>query len=337
MPPGALSMLILRVLQSSSLHGYAIVQRIQVLSLKSSPLKRDCSIPHFRKSSSKGWVTAEWGISETNRKVRFYRLTPAGRTQLKAELAGYDRVIRPSRTFCAPLRRFPMGELWRRILYLFNRRRFEAELEADMEFHREMAANAGRNNFGNTLRMREQSREAWGWTWLDRLLQDLRYGARILARAPGFTFMAVLVLAIGIGVNVSAFSLFQHGRAQTASSPRSRSPRSPRAPLTGRLCQRDGLPIIPLLSAACEDTVCGNGGARRSSHANRRRQPAQQRLFRHAQLLHAAGYHRSLRSSLPALARRLTSLSAGHHPQLRTLAAPFRRRSLHHRPHHSHQ
>ncbi len=101
-----------------------------------------------------------------------------------------------------------MGELWRRILYLVNRRRLDAELEADIEFHREMAARAGRNNFGNTLRMREQSREAWGWTWLDRLLQDLRYGARILARAPGFTLMAVLILAIGIGVNVSAFSFF---------------------------------------------------------------------------------------------------------------------------------
>jgi predicted permease len=101
-----------------------------------------------------------------------------------------------------------MGELWRRISYLVNHRRLEAELEADMEFHREMAARAGRNNFGNTLRMREQSREAWGWTWLARLLQDLRYGVRILARAPGFTLMAVLILAIGIGVNVSAFSVF---------------------------------------------------------------------------------------------------------------------------------
>ncbi len=101
-----------------------------------------------------------------------------------------------------------MGELWRRILYLINRRRIDAELEADMEFHREMASRAGRSNFGNTLRMREQSREAWGWTWLDRLFQDLRYGIRILVRAPGFTLMAVLILAIGIGVNVSAFSVF---------------------------------------------------------------------------------------------------------------------------------
>jgi DNA-binding GntR family transcriptional regulator len=71
-----------------------------------------------------------------------------------------------------------MGEFFRRIRYLINRRRFEAELESDMEFHREMAARAGRSNFGNTLRMREQSREAWGWTWLDRLVQDGGWRAR---------------------------------------------------------------------------------------------------------------------------------------------------------------
>ena len=101
-----------------------------------------------------------------------------------------------------------MGELFRRIVYLLNRRRMDAELESDMEFHREMAARAGRNNFGNTLRMREQSREAWGWTWLDRLIQDLSFTVRTLTRSKGFTATAVLVLAIGIGVNVAAFSLF---------------------------------------------------------------------------------------------------------------------------------
>jgi predicted permease len=101
-----------------------------------------------------------------------------------------------------------VGNFVRRIHYLLNRRRLNAELQEDMEFHREMAARAGRNNFGNTLHMREQAHEAWGWTWLDRLAQDLHYGARILKRAPGFTFVAVLVLSIGVGVNAAAFSLF---------------------------------------------------------------------------------------------------------------------------------
>jgi predicted permease len=77
-----------------------------------------------------------------------------------------------------------------------------------MEFHREMAAAAGRRNFGNVTQLREQAREAWGWTWLDRLGQDLHYGLRIMARSPGFTITAVLVLAVGIGINVAAFNLF---------------------------------------------------------------------------------------------------------------------------------
>jgi PadR family transcriptional regulator PadR len=92
MPPGALPMLILRVLQSGSLHGYAIAQRIHVLSSEVLAVEEGLLYPTLQKMLVKGWVSAEWGISETNRKVRFYRLTSEGRAQLRAEVAGYDRV-----------------------------------------------------------------------------------------------------------------------------------------------------------------------------------------------------------------------------------------------------
>jgi len=91
-PSGALTMLILRVLQSSSLHGYAIAQRIHILSSEVLGVEEGLLYPTLQKMLVKGFVTAEWGISETNRKVRFYRLTPEGRKHLKAELSEYDRV-----------------------------------------------------------------------------------------------------------------------------------------------------------------------------------------------------------------------------------------------------
>jgi transcriptional regulator len=92
MPSGALVLLLLRVLHSGSLHGYAIAQRIHSLSSEVLKVEEGALYPALQKMLLKGWVTSEWGISETNRKVRFYRLTPAGHKQLEAELSGYRRV-----------------------------------------------------------------------------------------------------------------------------------------------------------------------------------------------------------------------------------------------------
>lgn len=92
MPPGSLVLLILRVLQSGPLHGYAIAQRIHVLSSEVLKVEEGALYPALQKILQKGWVTGEWGISETNRKVRFYSLTPEGRAQLEAELEGYGLV-----------------------------------------------------------------------------------------------------------------------------------------------------------------------------------------------------------------------------------------------------
>jgi PadR family transcriptional regulator PadR len=92
MPSGALLLLILRVLRSGPLHGYAIAQRIHTLSSEVLQVEEGSLYPALHRILLKGWVTSEWGISETNRKVRFYRLTPNGRKQLEAELSDYGRM-----------------------------------------------------------------------------------------------------------------------------------------------------------------------------------------------------------------------------------------------------
>jgi PadR family transcriptional regulator len=92
--PGTLILLVLRVLNSEPLHGYAIAQRISRVSGDALRVEEGSLYPALQKMLRKGWVKAEWGVSDTNRRVRTYRLTAAGRAQLEAERAGYDHANR---------------------------------------------------------------------------------------------------------------------------------------------------------------------------------------------------------------------------------------------------
>ena len=92
MPPGSLSMLILRILQNGPLHGYAIAQRIHQLSGEVLEAEEGSLYPALQRMLMEGWVTGEWGVSETKRRVRFYSLTKDGLKQLKQEIADYEQV-----------------------------------------------------------------------------------------------------------------------------------------------------------------------------------------------------------------------------------------------------
>ncbi len=91
LPPGTLSLLILRLLAARPLHGYAIAQRIHLLSREALSVEEGSLYPALQKLLLNGWVKAAWTTSESGREVREYRLTPAGRTQLEAALGEYQR------------------------------------------------------------------------------------------------------------------------------------------------------------------------------------------------------------------------------------------------------
>jgi PadR family transcriptional regulator, regulatory protein PadR len=89
---GTLDMLILKAISLGRLHGYGVLLRIEQISKSAFQIPQGSLYPALYRLEHKGWIEAEWGTSDNNRKAKFYSLTAAGRRQLQAETAEWSRL-----------------------------------------------------------------------------------------------------------------------------------------------------------------------------------------------------------------------------------------------------
>jgi len=91
--PGAIEMMVLQTLRQGPLHGYALVQQIQRNSDDLLQIEEGSLYPALQRMLKAGWLSAEWGLSSSNRKVRIYKITPSGRKQLVKEVSRFERML----------------------------------------------------------------------------------------------------------------------------------------------------------------------------------------------------------------------------------------------------
>ncbi len=87
---GTLDLLVLRTLRSGRSHGYGIAKAIRAATDEVLDVEEGSMYPALYRMEKRGWIVADWGITDTNRRAKFYELTPAGRTQLDAERTGWS-------------------------------------------------------------------------------------------------------------------------------------------------------------------------------------------------------------------------------------------------------
>lgn len=101
---GTLDMLILRSLQAGKMHGYQITRWLETTSEQAILVEEGSLYPALHRMERRGWIQSDWGRSESNRRAKFYRLTPSGRTQLRKEITAWQSISGAISLILAPRR-----------------------------------------------------------------------------------------------------------------------------------------------------------------------------------------------------------------------------------------
>ncbi len=222
--PGTLDLLILKAVSLGPLHGYAVLLRLQQITGGALAIEQGALYPALYRLEHQGLLDAKWGISENNRRARFYTLTAAGRKRFREEAASWSTLV--------SVMSAALGSGTERGVVVFARLRslvrgvvrrsaVERDMAEELKFHvdaraRDIAASGfsqeearrrARLEFGAVESYKDECREARGLRLLDDLRADLRYAVRTLARTPAFAAMAIVSLALGIGANTVVFSV----------------------------------------------------------------------------------------------------------------------------------